>query len=109
MFLATRGDGPTRRLLDASHRSVVGGLGVEGQEDGSVIISVENLLDGPLSELDDLQKREVRPMNADRSRGGADSPGYILLAGGHYAPRRWCCGLNLWHIFACRRKEKFVR
>ena len=57
---ATRGDGASRRLLDASHRSEVGGLSVERQENGSVVICVKDTLDGPLSELDDLQRREFR-------------------------------------------------
>ena len=54
---ATRGNGATGGLLDASHRSVVGGLSVERQENTSVVICVEHPQDGPPRELDNLRKR----------------------------------------------------
>lgn len=55
---AARGNGAARRLLDASHRGVVGGAGVERQEGRGVVIFVEHPLDRPLSELNGLQERE---------------------------------------------------
>lgn len=54
---ATGSNGPTGRLRDAGHRVVVGSLGVERQENGSVVIRIEHSLDGPPRELDDLEKR----------------------------------------------------
>ena len=55
---AARGNGAARRLLDASHRGVVGGAGVERQEGRGVVIFVEHPLDRPLSELNGLPERE---------------------------------------------------
>ena len=55
---ADRGDGPARRLRDASHRGVVGGTGVEGQEDRSVVTCVQCDLDSPLSKVKGLRKKE---------------------------------------------------
>ena len=54
--LAAGRNGPTRGLLDASHRGVVGGAGVEGQENGGVVICVEHPVNGPSRELDGLKK-----------------------------------------------------
>lgn len=66
MRSAARGNGPARRLRDAGHRVVVGGLGVERQESRSVVIRVQYPQNGPPSKLNDLPKKkilghEVRP------------------------------------------------
>ena len=53
---AAGSNGTTRRLLDASHRGVIGGLGVEGQENRGVVICIEHPRDGPPGELDSLEK-----------------------------------------------------
>lgn len=49
-----RGDGPATRLGNAGHRRVVGGLGVEGQENMSIHAFVEHSQDGASGELNDL-------------------------------------------------------
>jgi hypothetical protein len=37
---------------------------------------------------------------------GENLLGYNHLVEVHYALRRWCCGLNLWRISACRRNGR---
>lgn len=71
MRSAARGNGAARRLLDASHRGVVGGAGVERQEGRGVVIFVEHPLDRPLSELNGLPERErIQLTSAKKKRGG---------------------------------------
>lgn len=64
---------PTGGLLDAGHRGIVGGIVVEGQEDGSVVICVEHRLDGPSRKLDDLKKKIELRSRAHGAVGWTDS------------------------------------
>lgn len=73
MSLAAGRNGPTGGLLDAGHRRIVGGIGVEGQENGNVIICVEHRLDGPSRELDDLEKKTWITIVVTRGVGWTDS------------------------------------
>jgi len=66
---ATRSNGATRRLGDAGHRGVIGGMGVEGQENRSIVISVKHALDGPPSELDDLREHRSRTESHAETEG----------------------------------------
>jgi hypothetical protein len=97
---ATRGDGSTRRLWDAGHRGVIGGTGVEGQENRSVVILSSTFWMDLRGQLNDLRMREKKNLGhgteSHVATGG--SLGYSRPLEERCALRRWCCGLNLWHI-----------
>ena len=95
MRSAARGNGAARRLLDASHRGVVGGAGVERQEGRGVVIFVEHPLDRPLSELNGLPESEFSSRAQKKKEMEQNSLEYNHLAEAHSALRKWCCGLNL--------------